>query len=199
MANDQENEVTKFDDHRGVLELLVAAQDVETDVREIVREVHTFLDEKDGQWDDHATKAFAGRPRYTLDKCNDLVDDIAGAMEQSDFDIQILPAGGDATKDLAATYDGLIRNIQNLSDAHDVYEASTRNVVRAGLDGWRVNQRWGDNNTFDQDLYIDTVADWVDRVWFDPNSVLQTREDAEYAFMLTTMTQRAYARTTSSR
>lgn len=192
MATEQDTEVTKFSDHRGVLKLLRESQDVETDVREIVREVHAFLDEKDGQWDDHAQKAFAGRPRYTLDKCNDLVDDIAGAMEQSDFDIQVLPAGGDATKPLAKTYDGLIRNIQNLSDAGDVYDAANRNVVRAGMDGWRINQRWGDNNVFDQDLYIDTVADWVDRVWFDPNSVLQTRADAEFAFMLTTMTKRAY-------
>lgn len=190
-ATDQD-EVTRFGDHNGVLQLLRAAQDVETDVREIVREVHAFLDDKDGQWDDFAQKAFAGRPRYTLDKCNDLVDDIAGAIEQSDFDIQVLPAGGDATKELAKTYDGLIRNIQNLSEAGDIYNASTRAVVRAGMDGWRVMQRFGDNNTFDQDLYIDTVADWVDRVWFDPNSVLPTREDAEYAFMLTSMTKRAY-------
>jgi hypothetical protein len=192
--NDLEDDVgpDDFQDHRGVIKLLRESQSVERDVREIVREVHTFLDHKDGQWDDHARAAFKARPRYTLDKCNDLVDDIAGAMEQSDFDIQVSPAGGDATKDLAKTYDGLIRNIQNLSDASDVYDAATRNVVRAGMDGWRINQRWGDNNTFDQDLYIDTIADFVDRVWFDPNSVLQTREDAEYAFVLTTMTKRAY-------
>ncbi len=187
-----EPEVTRFEDHGGVLTLLREAQDVEKDVREIVREVHAFLDDKDGQWDDHAQKAFTGRPRYTLDKCNDLVDDIAGAMEQSDFGIKVGPAGGDATMELAKTYDGMIRNIENLSDASDVYDAANRNVVRAGMDGWRITQRWGDNNTFDQDLYIDTVADWVDRVWFDPNSVLQTREDAEYAFVLTSMTKRSY-------
>ncbi len=181
-----------FQDLGGVNKLLREAQSVEKDVREIVREVHAFLDDKDGQWDDHAQKAFTGRPRYTLDKCNDLVDDIAGAMEQSDFGIKVGPAGGDATVELAKTYDGMIRNIQNLSDASDVYDAANRNVVRAGMDGWRINQRWGDNNTFDQDLYIDTVADWVDRVWFDPNSVLQTREDAEYAFVLTSMTKRSY-------
>ncbi len=190
--SDIESELTPFDNHRGVLMLLREAQDVETDVREIVREVHAFLDDKDGQWDDHAQKAFTGRPRYTLDKCNDLVDDIAGAMEQSDFAIKALPAGGDATNELAKTYNGMIRNIQNLSDASDVYDAANRNVVRAGMDGWRITQRWGDNNTFDQDLYIDTIADFVDRVWFDPNSVLQTREDAEYAFVLTSMTKRSY-------
>jgi len=181
-----------FGNHGAVLRLLRKAQDVETDVREIVREVHAFLDDKDGQWDAHAAKAFSGRPRYTLDKCNDLVDDIAGAIEQKDFDLQISPAGGEATKDLAKTYDGLIRNIQNLSNATDIYDASTRFMVRAGMDGWRVNQRWGDNNTFDQDLYIDTVSDFVDRVWFDPGSVLQTREDANYAFVLTTLIKADY-------
>lgn len=181
-----------FGDHRSVLILLRQAQSVETDVREIVREVHDFLDDKDGQWDQHASKAFEGRPRYTLDKTNDLVDDIAGAMEQQDFDIQVLPAGGDATKDLAKTYDGLIRNIQNLSNATDIYDASSRMMVRAGMDGWRVNQRWGDNNTFDQDLFIDPIADFVDRVWFDPNSMLQTREDANYVFVLTSMIKADY-------
>jgi len=194
MADEDDITEKGFGDHRAILQLLRKAQSVETDVREIVREVHSFLDDKDGQWDSHASKAFEGRPRYTLDKCNDLVDDIAGAMEQSDFDIQILPAGGDATKGLAKTYDGLIRNIQNLSNATDIYDASTRFMVRAGMDGWRINQRWGDNNTFDQDLYIDTVSDWVDRVWFDPGSVLQTREDAGYAFVLTTMIKADYDR-----
>ena len=152
MADEDDITEKGFGDHGAVLKLLRKAQGVETDVREIVREVHAFLDDKDGQWDEHAAKAFSGRPRYTLDKCNDLVDDIAGAIEQKDFDLQILPAGGDATKDLAKTYDGLIRNIQNLSNATDTYDMSTRNTVRAGMDGWRINQRWGDNNTFDQDL-----------------------------------------------
>ncbi len=182
----------KFDNHSAILLLLKKAQEVETDVRETAREVHVFLDETDGQWDRLARAAFKDRPRYTLDKCNDLVDDIAGVIEQSDFAIQILPSGGDSTKELASTYDGMIRNIENLSNAPDIYNAATRSVVRAGIDGWRVSQRWGDNNTFDQDLYIDPIADFVDRVWFDPGSVLQTREDANYCFVLQTMIKSDY-------
>ena len=159
MATDDDTETRGFENHKAVVSLLRKAQSVEKDVREIVREVHSFLDDPDGQWDDHARKAFDSRPRYTLDKCNDLVDDIAGAMEQSDFDIQVLPAGGEASKDLAKTYDGLIRNIQNLSNASDIYSDASRNVVRAGFDCWRVQQRWGSNNSFDQDLYIDPIND----------------------------------------
>lgn len=181
-----------YSDHFSVLELLKKAQEIETDLRETVREVHIFLDQKDGQWDQFAQRAFAGRPRYTLDKCNDLVDDIAGAMEQSDFSINIMPAGGDATKELATTYDGLIRNIENLSNATQIYNAASRSMVRAGMDGWRVTQRWGDNNTFDQDLYIDSIPDFVNQVWFDPSSFLPTREDALYVFVLTSMSKDAY-------
>jgi len=187
-----DSEPSGFENHDSVVLLLGKAQSVESDVRDKAREVHSFLDEPDGQWDDHALQAFAGRPRYTLDKCNDLVDDIAGAMEQSDFDIQVSPAGGDATKDLAKTYDGLIRNIQNTSDAANIYNAASRFVVRAGIDGWRVNQRWGDNNTFDQDLFIDPIMDYIDRVWWDPNAVLQTRADANYCFVLTAMIKADY-------
>lgn len=181
-----------FEDLKNVLQLLRKAQSVEHELRNKVREVHDFLDKPDGQWEDNVSQAFAGRPRYTLDKCNDLVDDIAGPMEQQEFDIQVLPAGGDATKELAKTYDGMIRNIQNLSNANNVYDAATRSVVRAGMDGWRIKQRWGDNNTFDQDLYIDNIADFVDRVWFDFGSVLQTREDANWCFLLTAMIKSDY-------
>lgn len=191
-ALEDDETTTGFENHGGVISLLGKAQAVEKDIREIVREVHDFLDLKDGQWDAKAEKAFAGRPRYTLDKCNDLVDDIAGAMEQSDFNIQVVPAGGEATKELAKTYDGLIRNIQNISNAGMVFNSASRFVVRAGMDGWRVNQRWGENNTFDQDLYVDPIIDFVDRVWWDPSATLQTRADAEYCFVLTAMVKSKY-------
>jgi len=181
-----------FDDHGGVLAMLADAQSVESERRGKVREVHSFLNEPDGQWEDSVSDDFSGRPRYTLDRCNDIVDDIAGEMEQADFNISIKPAGGDSTKDLAKTYDGLIRYIENLSNATDIFNAAGRSMVAAGFDCWRVAQRWGDNNSFDQDLYIDPISDAVDKVWFDPNSVLPTREDARWCFVLQAMVKVDY-------
>ena len=46
---------------------------------------------------------------------------IWGEMAQNDFDIRVKPAGGDATKKLAKLYDGLIRNIETMSNASRVY------------------------------------------------------------------------------
>jgi len=179
-------------DHTAVIQLLRKAQTIESERRDKVREVLLFLREPDGQWEDEVTASFTDRPRYTFDRCNDIVDDIAGEMEQADFNIKVKPSGGDATKDLAKTYDGLIRNIENLSNASDIFSAAGRNMISAGFDAWRVNQRWGDNNSFDQDLYIDGISDAPDRVWFDFNAVLQTREDAEWCFVLQSMDREKY-------
>ena len=181
-----------YDNHTGVLELLKKSQSVESDVRDKVREVDIFLNSPSGQWEDDVVTAFKNRPRYTFDKCNDLVDDIAGEIEQADFDITIKPAGGDATKDIAKTANGLVRNIENLSNAVDLFNDATRQMVGSGFDAWRVNQRWGDNNTFDQDLYIDPISDAGNSVWVDFNSDKQTREDAEWLFVLQSMGREIY-------
>ena len=176
--------MTRFDDHIQVAELLKRAQAAERDVRDLARKTRSFLDDPDGQWESEVSNKFRGRPKYTFDLCNDLVDDIAGEIEQSDFSVQVKPSGGEATKDVAMTYDGLIRNIEVLSNAQDIYNAAARSMVATGFDAWRIVQRWGDNDTFDQDLYIDPISDAIDRVWFDEASQLQTREDAEYAFVI---------------
>lgn len=181
-----------YTDLNQVTQLLEKAQKVETDIRDKCREAWNFLNEPDGQWEDTVKESFTGRPRYTFDRCNDIVDDIAGEMEQADFDIRVKPAGGGGTKDLAQTIDGIIRNIEVTSNAVDTYNAAGRRMVGTGVDGWRITQRWGDNNVFDQDLFIDYIPDFVDRVWFDSDSTKQTREDAEWCFVLQSMSMVAY-------
>jgi hypothetical protein len=135
-----------------------------------------------------------GRPRYTFDQCNDIVDDISGEMERADFNSRTRPAGGDATTDLAKTYDGLLRNIKNISNAQNTFNQAGRNMSGSGLAGWRVVQRWGDGRSFDQDLFIDPINNYVDRVWFGPHE-LQTGEDADYVNILTAMPKREYEAT----
>ncbi|MCK5600632.1 hypothetical protein KAR91_02115 [Candidatus Pacearchaeota archaeon] len=181
-----------FENHKDVLALKEKAQEADRDNREKVREVQHFLHKPDGQWEPSVINKMSGRPRYTFDQCNDIVDDIAGEMERADFGIKVQPAGGDATTDIAKTYNGLIRNIENISNAKQVYDKASRNMTGAGLAGWRVRQRWGETDSFEQDLYIDPMHNWVDRVWFDPAHQLETGEDANYCFVLTPMTKDDY-------
>lgn len=181
-----------FEDFQKVKIMLGDAQSADEDNRDQVREAHHFLDKRDGQWEPDVTQSMTGRPRYTFDMCNPVVDQIAGEMEQADFDIKIRPAGGDATKDLAKTFDGLIRNIENLSNATDVFNAAGRSMVTGGMDGWRIITDWAQSTSMDQDLFIVKIANFVDRVWFDPSSEKQDRSDANYCFVLQSLSMDEY-------
>ena len=176
-----------------VLTLLTEAQNADADNRGRVREVTNFLEKDDGQWEDDVYKSMSGRPRYTFDKCNPVVDSIAGEMEQAEFGIKIRPAGGDATKETALIYNGMIRNIQAMSNAENmVYTPAVRQMVASGFACWRVTQEWADDNSFDQDLLIRVIGNSVDRVWFDPGAEMQDMSDANWAFVLQSVTAREY-------
>lgn len=181
-----------YNDIKQVLELLSKAQEVEKDNRDKVREVINFVEKEDGQWEPAVISQMNNRPRYTFDKCNPVVDSIAGEMEMANFDIRVRPAGGDASKDVAKVLDGMIRNIENISNAPHVYNQSGRNMVTAGFDAWRVVTDWADADSFDQDILIKKIANAVDRVWFDPNAEMQDMSDANYCFVLQALTKDVY-------
>jgi hypothetical protein len=65
-------------------------------------------------------------------------------------------------------------------------------MVTSGQDGWRVVQEFVDSDSFDQDLIIKKVSNFLDRVWFDPNSELQDRSDSRFGFVLTAFSTDEY-------
>jgi len=171
-------------DHDKMINALTEAQKDEHDMREYVREAHLFVNKRDGQWEPDWWNSNSGKPRYTFDLTNPIIDQIAGEMEQADFDIRVKPAGGDATKDIAETYDGLIRNIENISNASEIFNHAGRSMVTGGLDGWRVVQKFVDDDSFDQDLMIETISNFSDRVWFDSSAEKRDRSDARHCWVL---------------
>lgn len=184
MTEDDLSYKDSYEDHQSVLNLLSACQEADHDNREMAREAHLFIDKRDGQWEPYWWEANQNKPRYTFDNVNPIVDQVASEIEQADFDIRVSPAGGNATKDIAATYDGLIRNIENLSNAKQVYSQAARGMITGGFDAWRVSQKFVDDNSFDQDIVIEKIGNPVDRVWFDPAAELQDKSDSRYAFVL---------------
>ncbi len=181
-----------FNEYSEVQKLLSEAQEAEFDNRERVREDTHFLKKEDGQWEPDIIQGMTGRPRYTFDQCNPVVDSIAGEMEQSEFGIKVRPAGGEASKDTASLFDGMIRNIQSMSNAKHIFNASGRKMVEAGFDACRVTHEWGDTDAFEQDLFIRKIANAVDRVWFDTGAEMQDMSDANWCFVLQALTKNEY-------
>lgn len=181
-----------YDDYTVVMGLLTAAQQADHDNREKAREAHLFVDKRDGQWEPYWWNNNEGKPRYTFDMVNPIIDQVTSEIEQSDFDIKVSPNDGKASKENAMVIDGLIRNIESLSRAKDVYINAGRGMATAGYDGWMVSHDYVDSQSFEQDLIIEPVPNFIDRVWFDPAAYLQDKSDAQYAFMLHPMSVQEY-------
>ncbi len=191
MARKKDKEAAWYEDHSKVMTALEKAQDADHDRRELARQAHSFIDDPDGQWEASAVTKFKDKPRYTFDEVDNLIDQVAGEMERSDFDIKIVPASGTASKETAKTYDGLVRHIENISCATDVYNRAGRNVITAGLDGWRVINTYLNSDSFDQDLVVEEVGNWLDRVWFGPHEKPDA-SDAKYGFVMSWLADSDY-------
>jgi hypothetical protein len=183
-----------FESHQSILNLLSAAQEADHDNREKAREAHLFVDKRDGQWEPYWWTNNAGKPRYTFDQVNPIIDQVTASIELADFDIKVSPMSGPASKETAMVIDGLVRNIEAISRAKDIYVNAGRGMVTTGYDGWMISHKYSDPQSFDQDLVIEPVANFIDRVWFDPASYLQDKSDAQYAFLLHAMSVQEYVK-----
>ena len=190
---ESEEYFTDYDSHQTVINLMAAAQQADHDNREKARESHLFVDKRDGQWEPYWWNNNAGKPRYTFDMVNPIVDQVTAEIEQSDFDIKVSPQSGPASKETAMVMDGLIRNIESMSRAKEIYINAGRGMATAGYDGWMVSHKYADEESFDQDLVIEPVPNFIDRVWFDPASYRQDKSDAQYAFLLHPVSKAEYA------
>lgn len=178
----------QYSDHKWCLEQLKKAQDADHDMREQARECASFLTSRNGMWEQQWWQASDGKPRYTFDLTTPIVDQIEGAMARVDFDIHVHPAGGPASKDVAETLDGLVRHIEDISSADQVYRRAGRNTAIKGLSGWEVVQAYADGTSFDQDLMIKAIPNWLDSVWLGPHTE-PDGSDAKYGWKLAGLTK----------
>lgn len=177
-----------------VVSMLEKAQEADADQREQARDNEHFIYKPDGMWEQRVKEIYADAPRYTFDKTTPIIDSIAGEILQAEFAIKVIPGSGAASKENAELYTGLIRNIENISGFEDIVHATAYGMLVSGQDGWRVVTEYIDDDSFDQDLKIEKIANFNDRVWFDPASEKQDRSDSEWVIVLHQITHEEYER-----
>lgn len=116
-----------------------------------------FIYEDEGQWEDTVLNNRKDRPCYTFNRTEGAVDQIVGDQRQSRPAIKIRAAeGGD--KKTAETLSGLVRNIENISDAETIQDQAFTFAVGGGYGVWRVVNEFNADDSFDQDIKIKEVA-----------------------------------------
>ena len=144
-------------------------------------------------WDENskAERLADRRPTLTIDKISQALAQVSGDIRQNNPSIKVRPADGAATTDIAKIYTGLIRHIENKSDAGYSYESSADSAAQCGIGHFRIVTEYCDDDTFEQDIRIRFIPDAFSVSW-DPHAVLPTRMDAEYCFVEETIDRTTY-------
>jgi hypothetical protein len=172
-----------YSDHEAVLRAFRDDMAADSDRRKKMREIENFLYAENGQWESKIWNRFSRRYRGTFDMCKPEVERIWSSMAKNDFDIRVKPAGSGADKKNAQRFDGVIRQVEELSGAPHEYKQAIRGGIEIGFDSLMASHRYVDSDSFDQNLVIQKVANPIDRLWFGYHE-RQTAEDAPHATLL---------------
>lgn len=171
-----------YSDHKAVSAALTQLQDDERDVRKNCREATAFIKKRGGQWEEDVVKKMGSRPRYTFDHTSRIVNGISGEIEANEFSGRTVALRGEIDEEISKTYDGMLRSIQNMSNADIIYKQAGRHLVERGFDAWLVTTDWADVDAFEQDILVKPITDAINRVWIDYQWATPDRSDSRYGF-----------------
>jgi hypothetical protein len=143
-----------------------------------------FLVGGDAQWDSKSLRdrTDEGRPVLTVNQLPQFVHQVTGDIRQMKPSIKVVAVDDQADPQVADIRAGLIRYIENRSDASGVYFQAADQQVAAGIGHWRILTEYADDSTFEQEIRIAGVDDGIAVIW-DPDSKLQSREDSKFCFV----------------
>ncbi|MEA3591900.1 portal protein, partial [Staphylococcus aureus] len=102
----------------------------------------------DTQWDEWMAQTRAGRPMYTVNKLRQAMKQITNDQRQNRPQAKVR-AVEDSDSDLAEIRQGLIRNIDQTSEADRARDTAFQFAVGGGYGVWRVNYGYEDDGGFD--------------------------------------------------
>jgi len=181
-------------EHLTWLNQLSDFQQSDLDQRQQARECDRFLLDKDGQWEESVARSLDSqkRPRYTFDQVTPVIENIMADIEDMEFGSNVKPASGEATKELAKTYEGMVRSIEADSDATSIYRNACRRLIRRGFDAWIIKAKFKNEWSFDQSLAVEAIPNAINRVWTSNTSSKADSSDSDVAYVLTSVTPEAY-------
>jgi hypothetical protein len=131
------------------------------------------------------------QPVLQINELPQFVHQITGDIRQMRPAIKVVPVDSGSDEKIASLRGGLIRYIENRSDAPAVYFRSADSQVACGIGHWKIITEYADRSTFNQEIRIAPVDDGVSVLW-DPDASLPTKEDARFCFEPVDMTRGAF-------
>ena len=131
------------------------------------------------------------RPCLTINRLPAFIRQVVNDARQNRPAIKVHPADDAADPAVAEIMNGLIRNIEYVSDADTAYDTALDCAVTSGLGYFRVNTRYCDDDSFDQDIVIQRVANPFS-IFGDPYSTAADSADWSIAFVVDSMSRQRF-------
>jgi hypothetical protein len=124
-----------------------------------------------------------GRPCLTINRLPAFIRQVVNDARQNKPSIVVHPADSNSDPETAEIINGLIRNIEQSSNAEVAYDTALDFAVTAGFGYFRINTRYAADDTFEQELVIERVSNPLS-VYGDPNSTAADSSDWDTAFVV---------------
>jgi len=151
--------------------------DADDENRRLAMEDMRFVNVPGEQWDANMKQERGDRPCMEYNKLRingkRVINEIRANRPQGKIRAV---EGGD--KKIAELYEGLCRNIWNISDGDTVIDMAAEYQVDAGMGAWRVETRYSHDDTFDQDIIISPIKNPF-CLYVDPGCQDPMKRDAE--------------------
>jgi Phage P22-like portal protein len=132
-----------------------------------------------------------GRPCLTINRLPAFIRQVVNDARQNKPSISVHPVDSGADPETAEVFNGLIRHIEQSSDAEVAYDTALDFAVTGGFGYFRINTRYAADDGFDQDIVIARVANPFS-IYGDPDSTAADSSDWNSAFVIDTLPKAAF-------
>lgn len=149
----------------------------------------------DDQWDrtTRQERERDGRPCLTVNKLPASMRQVYNDARQNRPAIVVHPVDSGADPDTAEVLNGIIRNIEQSSDAESAYDTALEHAVDRGRGMFKIDLEYARDDTFEQDIVVKRIANpWS--IYGDPSSTAVDSSDWNTAFELDTLTEAQFKR-----
>ena len=172
-------------------ERIMLVKEVEAKMRAEMLEDRRFR--SSDQWPDTIKndRQNDGRPCLTINRIPEFLRQVTNTQRQNRPAVKLSPVDSGADIKTAQVIQGIIRNIENQSDADVAYTHAGNDQVEMGRGYWRYLTERADERSFEQEIRIKRVANPFS-VYMDPTCNEADCSDARFAFITEDIPRRAF-------
>lgn len=158
------------------------AVDADRDNRLLALEDLKFVTVPGEQWEQRQRAARRNRPCYEFPILRSHWRQVVNDQKKARPGIKVR-AVEDGDAEGAELRQGIIRNIESVSNAERAYDCAFEHVTAGGFGAFRIVTEYSHDDAWDQDIRVKRITDPLSSVWFDPDAKEADLRDAKYCFV----------------